>query len=59
MGTDIEAAAVAAALGAFAGRAPGVRLPMPRSSSRGAAGAVSVAAAGLAALGGKAGERSP
>lgn len=37
MGTDIEAAAVAAALGAFAGRAPGVRLPMPRSSSRGAA----------------------
>ena len=57
MGADIEAAAVAAALGAFAGRAPGVRLPMPRSSSKGAQG--SVAAAGLAALGGKAGERSP
>jgi hypothetical protein len=59
MGADIEAAAVAAALGALAGRAPGVRLPMPRSSSRGAAVAVSVAAAGLAALGGKAGEGSP
>ena len=32
MGTDIEAAAIA--LGAFAGRAPGVRSPMPRSGSR-------------------------
>jgi hypothetical protein len=33
-GTDIEAAAIAAALGAFAGRAPGMRSPMPRSGSR-------------------------
>ena len=34
IGTDIEAAAIAAALGSFAGRAPGVRSPMPGSSSR-------------------------
>jgi hypothetical protein len=34
MGTDIEAAAIVAALGALAGRAPGVRSPMPRSGSR-------------------------
>ena len=34
MGTDIEAAAIAAALGAFADRTPGVRSPMPRSASR-------------------------
>ena len=34
MGTDIAAAAITAALGAFAGRAPGVRSPMPRSASR-------------------------
>jgi hypothetical protein len=34
MGTDIEANAKAAALGAFAGRAPGVQSPMPRSGSR-------------------------
>jgi hypothetical protein len=33
-GTYIEAAAIAAALGAFAGRALGVRSPMPRSGSR-------------------------
>jgi len=31
MGTDIMAAAIAAARGAFADRAPGVRSPMPRS----------------------------
>ena len=34
MGTEIKAAAIAAALGAFAGGAPGVRSPMPRSGSR-------------------------
>ena len=34
MGTDIEAAAIAAALGAFADRTPGVRSPMPGSASR-------------------------
>ena len=34
MGTDIQAAANAAALGAFAGGAPGVRSPVPRSGSR-------------------------
>ncbi len=34
METDIEAAAIAAALGAFAGRGPEVRSPMPRSGSR-------------------------
>jgi hypothetical protein len=34
MGTDIMAAAIAAARGAFAGRAPGVRSRMPRSRSR-------------------------
>ena len=55
MGTDIEAAAIAAALGAFAGRTPGVRSPMPRSGSGSLEGAVvgvvSVAAAGLAASG--------
>jgi len=34
MGTDIEAAAIPAALGAFAGGTPGVRPPMPRSGSR-------------------------
>jgi hypothetical protein len=33
MGTDIEAAAIAAALGAFADRTR-VRSPMPRSASR-------------------------
>ena len=61
MGTDIKAAAIAAALGAFARGAPGVRSPMRRSGSTGAVvGVVSAAAAGLAALlGGKAVERSP
>ena len=34
MESDIEADAIAAALGAFAGRAPGVQSPMPRSGSR-------------------------
>jgi hypothetical protein len=34
MGTEIEAAAIAAMLGSFAGGAPGVRSPMPRSGSR-------------------------
>ena len=33
MGTEIKAAAIAAALGAFAGGAPGVGSPMPRSGS--------------------------
>jgi hypothetical protein len=57
MGTDIEAAAIAAALGAFAGGAIG-------DAALGLEGAVvgvdSAAAAGLVALlGGKAVERSP
>ena len=34
MGTEIKAAAIAAALGAFAGGAPGVRSPMPRCRGR-------------------------
>ena len=37
MGTEIKAAAIAAALGAFAGGAPGVRSPMPRARARGSA----------------------
>ncbi len=63
MRTDIEAAAIAAALAAFAGRAPrGVRSPLPRSGSGskerfgrrlGSSGGL------LALLGGKAVERSP
>ena len=55
MGTDIEAAAIANRLGPFAGRAPGLRSPMPRSGSRERSrGVGSVAAAGLLALlGGK------
>jgi hypothetical protein len=61
MGTDIEAAAIAAALGAFAGRAPGGAIADAALGLEGAVvGVVSAAAAGLAALlGGKAVERSP
>lgn len=61
MGTDMEAAAIAAALGAFADRTPGGAIADAALGLEGAVvGVVSVGAAGLAALlGGMAVERSP